>query len=110
MYHGRIADSHDQVLTPLITSQITPADKVFINKKDVATPEEMESAHKIVREIDPEATVVDISATNMGLANILKVLEICNRYFFLNSDPYPLNHLLQWWISSLPLPCSVIYW
>jgi G3E family GTPase len=51
-----------EVLTPLIRAQIQPASTVFINKIDIATISELVSTREIVRELNPDAVIVEICA------------------------------------------------
>lgn len=46
------------VMTPLVTAQIKAADLVLVSKCDMATPEEIEYAHQVVSEHNPEARIV----------------------------------------------------
>ena len=63
-----------EVLTPLITSQIQSAEFVLINKEDVASPEEMENAHRTVAELHPEAKIICTSVKQRRVAPILDEL------------------------------------
>ena len=47
-----------EVLTPLITSQIQSAELVLINKKDVASSDDMENARLKVADLHPEAKII----------------------------------------------------
>lgn len=47
-----------EVLTPLITSQIQSAELVLINKKDLATPKELETALQTVSDIHPDVKIL----------------------------------------------------
>ena len=50
-----------EVMTPLIVSQIKHADLVLVSKCDQAKPEEIEFAHQVAQEHNPEARIVDFS-------------------------------------------------
>lgn len=50
------------VLTPLITSQVKSAEWVLINKKDIASDQEMKFARQTVRKLNPNAELLSISA------------------------------------------------
>lgn len=50
-----------EVLTPLIVSQIQHADLVLVSKCDQAKPEEIEFAHQVTGEHNPNAKVIDFS-------------------------------------------------
>jgi G3E family GTPase len=52
------------VLTPLVTSTITHADLILINKADLASSEEMEYARCVAGDINPAAKTIIISAKN----------------------------------------------
>ncbi len=60
-----------EVLTPLITSQIRHADLVLINKCDQAKIEDIEFAHKIASEHNPEASVLEFGLST-PLEDLLK--------------------------------------
>ena len=64
-----------EVLTPLIESQITGADRVIITKCDEGTAAEVEEAERVVRELAPSAPlhVVD-AAREETLASLLAAL------------------------------------
>ncbi|MBC7252082.1 MAG: hypothetical protein H5T62_17620, partial [Anaerolineae bacterium] len=51
-----------QVLTPLISKQLTHAELALINKADLATPEQIAEARRIVEGTNPHARVAIISA------------------------------------------------
>jgi len=53
-----------EVLTPLIRAQIEPAGIVVINKIDIAAEGEIEATREIVRELNPDAGVVELCALN----------------------------------------------
>ena len=48
-----------EVMTPLIVSQIRHADLILISKCDLAKPEEIEYAHQIAGEYNPNAQVMN---------------------------------------------------
>lgn len=50
------------VLTPLITKQVKGAEVVIINKKDIAQKEQLEKARQVIRELNSDATVWELSA------------------------------------------------
>lgn len=50
-----------EVMTPLIVSQIKHADLVLVSKCDQAKPEEIEFAHQVAQEHNPEARIVDFN-------------------------------------------------
>jgi len=52
------------VLTPLVTSTITHADLILINKADAASSEEIEYARCVAGDINPAARTIIISAKN----------------------------------------------
>lgn len=60
-----------EVMTPLITSQIKNANHVLVSKCDLATPEQIECAHELSREHNPEATVINYSP-DTPLEDLLK--------------------------------------
>jgi G3E family GTPase len=49
-------------MTPLITSQIQCADLIIVSKNDLATTEQIESARRLAREINPTARIVSAAA------------------------------------------------
>jgi G3E family GTPase len=51
-----------EVLTPLITTQVKSATTIVINKIDIASNDELDITREIVRELNPNATVVALSA------------------------------------------------
>lgn len=51
-----------EMMTPLITSQIRSADLIIVSKKDLATSEQIDSALRSVREINPTAEMVSAAA------------------------------------------------
>lgn len=51
-----------KALTPMITSQITGADLILLNKTDSATDEELRDALDVVRQVQPEREVIQIAA------------------------------------------------
>jgi len=50
------------VLTPLITNQIIGAEVIIINKLDIAEKEHIEEARRIVNDLNPRASVLEMSA------------------------------------------------
>lgn len=60
-----------EVMTPLIVSQIQHADVVLVSKCDQAKKEEIEFAHKIANEHNPNAKVMDFSKDS-SLENLMK--------------------------------------
>ena len=65
-----------EVLTPLIESQITGADRVVITKCDEATAAEVEETERVVRELASSASLHVVNATQEEtLASLLAVLR-----------------------------------
>jgi G3E family GTPase len=77
-YHGRTVESRLRialldplrmkvlmaVLTPLVTSTITHADLILINKADLASNEEIEYTRRVAGDINPAAKTLTMSAKN----------------------------------------------
>jgi G3E family GTPase len=62
-----------EVLTPLITAQIRAADVVVINKSDLASDEQLAATRTIVRQVNPRAPVVALSAKQGVGPNLLNL-------------------------------------
>ena len=61
------------VMEPLIVSQMTNADYAIISKCDLATSDQIEYAHRLLQEYNPEASVIDFSP-EISLESLLKVI------------------------------------
>jgi len=63
------------VLTPLITKQVENSDQIVLTKADVASPEELEEARQIAREINPNGQIVVLSADEPLPAELLQMIR-----------------------------------
>ncbi len=50
-----------EVMTPLIVSQIQHADVILVSKCDLATPEEIQYAHKVAQQYRPTARLLELA-------------------------------------------------
>ena len=66
-----LGDDDDRTLVDLLVEQIEFADVVVLNKLDLASPAQVEAARKIVRALNPEATVVESTMGCIPLDTVL---------------------------------------
>jgi G3E family GTPase len=62
-----------EVLTPLVTAQIRAADMVVINKRDIASSDQMAASRAIAQQVNSKAPVVALSAmqgVDLALLNL----------------------------------------
>ncbi len=73
-------------LVDLLVEQIEFADVVVLNKLDAATPEQVDSARKIIRSLNPEAELVETTFGTVGLDHLLDT----GRFDFEKAQTHPL--------------------
>lgn len=66
-----LGEDDDRTLVDLLVEQIEFADVVVLNKLDIASPEQADAARRIVRALNPEATVVESTMGRVPLDAVL---------------------------------------
>jgi len=66
-----LGEDDERTLVDLLVDQIEFADVIVLNKVDIATPEQVELARKIIRSLNPDAELIE---TFMGGVELEKVL------------------------------------
>jgi len=65
----------NQMMTPLLTSQIKAADILLINKTDISPLEELTFTRRSAGTLNPEADILEISAIeNKGIEPLVKII------------------------------------
>lgn len=81
-----LGDDDTRSLVDLLVEQIEFADVILLNKTDVATPDQMDAARKIVRGLNPDADVVETVESRAPLDRVLDT----GRFDFEKAEQHPL--------------------
>jgi len=66
-----LGEEDQRTLVDLLVSQIEFANVILLNKVDIATPQQLDTARKIIRGLNPEAQLIEISMGKVALDRIL---------------------------------------
>jgi G3E family GTPase len=83
-----LGEEDTRTLVNLLVEQIEFADVVILNKVDVASPEQLDAARKIIRALNPDADLIE---TSMSRAPLDKVLNT-GRFDHDKAQEHPLWH------------------
>ncbi len=64
-------EQDDRALVDLLVEQIEFADVILLNKIDAASPEQIATARKIIRSLNPEAELIETSMSRVPLEKVL---------------------------------------
>jgi G3E family GTPase len=81
-----LGEGDDRPLVNLLVEQIEFADVIVLNKLDIATPQQVESARMIIRALNASARIVETSEGRAPLGDILDT----GRFNFENAHRHPL--------------------
>lgn len=66
-----LGEDDNRALVNLLVEQIEFADVVLLNKIDVATPDQVDAARKIIRALNPDASVIETSMSKVSLDQVM---------------------------------------
>lgn len=66
-----LGDEDQRTLVDLLVSQIEFANVILLNKIDVATADQLDTARKIIRALNPQARLIEISMGKVALNRVL---------------------------------------
>lgn len=66
-----LGDEDDRALVDLLVDQIEFADVVVLNKIDAASPDQRDTARKIIQALNPDAKVIETSQSRVDLRDVL---------------------------------------
>ncbi|MCH2396224.1 zinc metallochaperone GTPase ZigA [Oceanibaculum sp.] len=81
-----LGEEDERSLVNLLVEQIEFADVVILNKIDVATPEALDAARKIIRALNPDAELIETSQSRVALDKVLDT----GRFDFDKAQEHPL--------------------
>lgn len=66
-----LGEEDDRTLVDLLVDQIEFADVIILNKTDIATPENLDTARKVIRSLNPDAKLIETSMAKVKLREVL---------------------------------------
>ncbi|MCG8490965.1 MAG: zinc metallochaperone GTPase ZigA [Sneathiellales bacterium] len=66
-----LGEEDDRTLVDLLVDQIEFADVVLLNKTDLASPENLDTARKVIRSLNPDAKLIETRMAKVDLREIL---------------------------------------
>lgn len=81
-----LGDDDNRTLVDLLVDQIEFADVIILNKVDIASPETLDAARKVVRALNPEAELIETTKAAVDLKRVVGT----GRFDFENAQEHPL--------------------
>ena len=81
-----LGDEDDRTLVDLLVDQIEFANVIILNKIELATPEQLETARTVIRSLNPEAKLIETSMAKVDLKQVLNT----GRFDFDTAHKHPL--------------------
>jgi G3E family GTPase len=81
-----LGEGDQRALVDLLVDQIEFADVIILNKTDVASPEDLDAARKIVRALNPDADLIETAMAKVDLARVLDT----GRFNYHKAQQHPL--------------------
>lgn len=81
-----LGEDDNRTLVDLLVDQIEFADVILLNKLDTATPEQAETARRIIRALNPDADLIETSRSRVPLDRVLDT----GRFDYERAQEHPL--------------------
>lgn len=81
-----LGEDDNRTLVDLLVDQIEFADVILLNKLDTATPEQAETARRIIRALNPDADLIETSRSRVPLDRVLDT----SRFDYERAQEHPL--------------------
>lgn len=81
-----LGEDDNRILVDLLVEQIEFADVILLNKLDTATPEQVDTARKIIRSLNPDADLIETSQSRAPLDRVLDT----GRFDYEKAQEHPL--------------------
>ena len=81
-----LGDEDNRTLVDLLVDQIEFADVVVLNKIDIATPENLDIARKVIRSLNPDAQLIETTMASVDLKQVMGT----GRFDFEKAQEHPL--------------------
>lgn len=66
-----LGDEDDRTLVDLLVDQIEFADVILLNKVDMATPDMLDTARKVIRSLNPDAKLIETTMASVDLNQVM---------------------------------------
>jgi len=81
-----LGDEDNRTLVDLLVDQIEFADVIVLNKIDLATPENLDIARKVIRSLNPDAKLIETTMANIDVKQVMGT----GRFDFEKAQEHPL--------------------
>ena len=81
-----LGDEDNRTLVDLLVDQIEFADVIVLNKIDLATPENLDIARKVIRSLNPDAELIETTMANIDVKQVMGT----GRFDFEKAQEHPL--------------------
>ena len=81
-----LGDEDNRTLVDLLVDQIEFADVIVLNKVDIATPENLDIARKVIRSLNPDAQLIETTMASVDLKQVMGT----GRFDFEKAQEHPL--------------------